>query len=187
MKPMPPESVSRNTLTFSLQTPADLYRKLHFEALTLYNNPPADLTQRAYAIMNAVTSAWQLKDWVFHALEEAGKLDLLDTLAARKIKGRKDFGDFLAKNSPWLNICFQLATAAKHFGVTETFGLPQVVTSIEEDAHPGHELVDMAGTQEIMVRTRNNSISGTDLVLLLDYIWDDVLVRLGLLEKDAAR
>jgi hypothetical protein len=184
---MTAKSAPRNALTFSLQTPADLYRKLNFEGLALHNSPPGDLTQRAYAVMNAVTTAWQLKDWVFHALEETGKLDLLDAMAARKIKGRKDFGDFLAKNSPWLNICFQLATAAKHFGVGNTYDLPQVVTSIELDAHPGQQLVDMTGTHEIIVRTRNNSISGPDLVLLLDYIWADVLVRLGLLDKDDAQ
>jgi len=55
------------------------------------------------------------------------------------------------------------------------------------DAHPGKQLVDMTGRHEIIVRTRNNSISGPDLVLLLDYIWADVLVRLGLLDKDDAQ
>ena len=56
-----------NRRTFSLQTPADLYRKLNFEALELHNNPPNDLERRAYAVMNAVTTAWQMKDWVYEA------------------------------------------------------------------------------------------------------------------------
>ncbi|MGN3967292.1 hypothetical protein ACS0ZG_36195, partial [Burkholderia gladioli] len=72
-----------NPRTFSLQTPADLYRKLHFEALALHNNPPADLQQRAYAVMNAVTTAWQMKDWVYEALREAGALDRLNEFAGR--------------------------------------------------------------------------------------------------------
>lgn len=55
---------TRNRRTFSLQTPADLYKKLNFEALALHNNPPEDLEQRTYAVMNAITTAWQIKDWV---------------------------------------------------------------------------------------------------------------------------
>lgn len=33
---------NQNGLTFSLQTPADLYRKIQYEGLALYNNPPIE-------------------------------------------------------------------------------------------------------------------------------------------------
>lgn len=52
---MPPPA--QNARTFSLQSPADLYRKLRFEARVLHNHPPTNLTERAYAVMNAITSA----------------------------------------------------------------------------------------------------------------------------------
>lgn len=110
-------SAAQNARTFSLQSPADLYRKLRFEARTLHSHPPADLTERAYAVMNAVTSAWQMKDWVYRALADAGQLERLHQLAGREIAGVKDFGRFLTGNSPWMNMGFQLATAAKHFEV----------------------------------------------------------------------
>jgi hypothetical protein len=45
---------------------------------------------------------------------------------------------------------------------------------------------ELRGQDEIMVRTPRNSISGPDLVLLLDYIWSRALPRLGLLEPQDA-
>jgi hypothetical protein len=174
-----------NRRTFSLQTPADLYRKLNFEALELHNNPPNDLEQRAYAVMNAVTTAWQMKDWVYEALREAGALNRLHEFAGRIIQGKKDFGTFLCDNSPWMNVCFQLATAAKHFDVGQDTGL-EVLTTIEFQVAPETTVHELRGQDEIMVRTPHNSISGPDLVLLLDYIWSRALSRIGLLDPQAA-
>jgi hypothetical protein len=174
-------TTGRNPRTFSLQSPADLYRKINFEALTLRNHPPADLAQRAYAVMNAATSAWQMKDWVFRALNDAGELDRLHQFAGREIKGCKDFGRFLTSTSPWMDMAFQLATAAKHFHVTEVTG-PEIVTSIDFQFEPGAVARDLSGREEIMVATHGNTISGPDLVLLLDCIWSRALVDLGLLD-----
>lgn len=36
---------------------------MRFEAATLRQAPPDDPTERAYSVMNAVTTAWQMKDW----------------------------------------------------------------------------------------------------------------------------
>lgn len=153
-----------NRRTFSLQTPADLYRKLNFEALELHNNPPDALEQRAYAVMNAITTAWQMKDWVYEALREAGELNRLNEFAGRIIRGRKDFGTFLCENSPWMNVCFQLATAAKHFDVGQDAGI-EVLTTIEFQVAPETTVHELRGQDEIMVRTPRNSISGPDLPL----------------------
>ncbi|MFC5427622.1 hypothetical protein ACFPTO_02165 [Paraburkholderia denitrificans] len=172
----------RNRRTFSLQTPSDLYRKLNFEALALHNSPPEDLEQRAYAVMNAVTTAWQMKDWVYEALREADALDRLNDFAGRIIEGNRDFGTFLCENSPWMNVCFQLATAAKHFGVGRDTGL-EVMTTVEFQVGPETTVYELRGQDEIMVRTPHNSISGPDLVLLLDYIWSRALPELGLMER----
>ncbi|WP_156966204.1 hypothetical protein [Paraburkholderia bannensis] len=173
--------VTSNRRTFSLQTPADLYRKLNFEALALHHNPPADLEHRAYAVMNAVTTAWQMKDWVYEALRQVHALNRLDEFAGRTIRGPKDFGTFLIDNSPWMNVCFQLATAAKHFEVGHDTGL-EVLTRIEFQVDPETTVHELRGQDEIMVRTPHNSISGPGLVLLLDYIWSRALPRLGLLD-----
>lgn len=70
---MPP--ADPNARTFPLQTPADLFRKMRFEAGVLHKSPPDDLTQRAYAVMNTVTSAWQMKDWAYLALGRASQID----------------------------------------------------------------------------------------------------------------
>jgi hypothetical protein len=172
---------NQNSLTFSLQTPADLYRKIRFEGFVLFNNPPVDLTHYAYGVTNAVTSAWQMKDWVYCALGDTGKLHLLDTLAHRKINDAGDFGQFLAENNPWLNACFRLATAAKHFEV-RTKSAPEVFTTIEFKIDPNDLALKMAESKEIIIRTANNSIPGADLVLLLVYIWGKILVKLGLLQ-----
>ncbi|OAI63872.1 hypothetical protein RSP795_06685 [Ralstonia solanacearum] len=176
---------TRNCRTFSLQTPADLYRKLNFEALELHNNPPDDLEQRAYAVMNAVTTAWQMKDWVYEALRDADALDRLNTFAGHAIRGSRDFGTFLCERSPWMNVCFQLATAAKHFDVGQDTGL-EVITTIEFQVDPETTVHELRGQNEIMVRTPHNSISGSGLVLLLDYIWSRALPQLGLLEPQDA-
>jgi hypothetical protein len=174
-----------NRRTFSLQTPAHLYRKLNFEALQLHNDPPDDLEQRAYAVVDAVTTAWQMKDWVYEALLEASELNRLNEFAGRIIRGKKDFGTFLCENSPWMNVCFQLATAAKHFDVGQDTGL-EVLTTIEFQVAPETTVHELRGQDEIMVRTPHNSISGPDLVLLLDYIWSRALSRIGLLDPQAA-
>jgi len=172
---------NQNSLTFSLQTPAALYRKIRFEGFALFNNPPADLTHYTYGVMNAVTSAWQMKDWVYSALDNAGELHRLNTLANRKINGTRDFGRFLAKNSPWLNACFQLATAAKHFEVNVK-NSPEVFATIEFKIDPTDPALKIAESKEIIIRTANNSIPGAHLVLLLVYVWGNTLVQLGLLQ-----
>lgn len=174
-----------NARTFSLQSPADLYRKLHFEALALRNSPPAELDVRAYAVMNAVTTAWQMKDWAYSALDHAGQLDHLHQFAGKRIKGTSDFGTYLAGNSPWMNMCFQLATAAKHFEVGQKAG-PEVITSVDFRVDPPAIARDLAGREEIMVTTHNNTISGPDLVLLLDDMWRRALIDLNLLDADVA-
>lgn len=174
-----------NRRTFSLQTPADLYRKLNFEALALHNNPPENLDERAYAVMNAITTAWQMKDWVYSALRNAGDLPRLDAFANRHIKDRGDFGIFLCEKSPWMDVCFQLATAAKHFGVWQDTGL-EVITTIEFEVEPETTVHELHGQDQIMVRTPQNSISGPDLVMLLAYLWSRALPELGLLDpRDA--
>jgi hypothetical protein len=111
--------------------------------------------------------------------------DLLKDAAGRIIRGNKDFGTFLCENSPWMNVCFQLATAAKHFDVGKDTGL-EVLTTIEFQVAPETTVHELRGQEEIMVRTPRNSISGSDLVLLLDYIWSRALPRLSLLDPQAA-
>ncbi|ALX11471.1 hypothetical protein P350_07885 [Burkholderia cepacia JBK9] len=175
----------RNRRTFSLQTPADLYRKLNFEALELHNNPPADLEHRAYAVMNAVTTAWQMKDWVYEALRETEALDRLNEFSGRVIRGNRDFGRFLCDRSPWMNVCFQLATAAKHFEVGQDTGL-EVITTVEFQVDPETTVHELRGQDEIVVRTPRNSISGPGLVLMVDYIWSRALPQLGLMEPQNA-
>lgn len=178
---MPPAGA--NARTFSLQTPADLFRKMQFEARTLRQAPPQDMTERAYAVMNAVTSAWQMKDWVYEALRQADQLDVLHQVAGRRIAGTRDFGNFLTANSPWMNMSFQLATAAKHFVVNADAGT-EVITMIDFQIDPAAAGQQPAAVQEIMVRTRNNSISGPDLVLMLVFVWGQLLSDLGLITAE---
>jgi hypothetical protein len=178
---MPP--ADPNARTFSLQTPADLFRKMRFEAGALRQAPPDDLTERAYAVMNAVTSAWQMKDWVYEALGRAGQLDVLHQVAGRKIAGLRDFGSFLTANSPWMNMSFQLATAAKHFMVNAEAG-PEVFTMVDFQIDPAAAGHQPAAIQEIMVRTQNNSISGPDIVCMLVFVWGQLLVDLGLISAN---
>lgn len=175
---MPP--ADPNARTFSLQTPADLFHKMRFEAGALRQAPPEDLTERAYAVMNAVTSAWQMKDWVYEALDRAGQLDLLHEVAGRKIAGVRDFGNFLTANSPWMNMSFQLATAAKNFVVNSDAG----PTMVDFQIDPVPSGQQPAAIQEIMVRTRNNSISGPDLVCMLVFVWGQLLLDLRLISGD---
>lgn len=132
--------------------------------------------------MNAVTSAWQMKDWVYEALARAGQLDLLDQVAARKIAGSRDFGKFLTTNNPWMNMSFQLATAAKHFEVNDDAG-PEVITMVDFQIDPAAAGEQPAAVQEIMVRTKNNCISGPDLVCMLVFVWGQLLVDLRLISK----
>lgn len=176
-------SADPNTRTFSLQTPADLFRKMRFEAGALRQAPPGNLTERAYAVMNAVTSAWQMKDWVYEALGSGDQLDLLHQVAGRRIAGSRDFGNFLTSSSPWMNMSFQLATAAKHLVVNADAG-PEVITIIDFQNDPAAAGQQLAAAQEIMIRTRNNSISGADLVLMLVIVWGRLLSDLQLITAD---
>ncbi|MYM42160.1 hypothetical protein [Duganella qianjiadongensis] len=80
---------------------------------------------------------------------------------------------------------FQLATAAKHFVVNADAG-PEVITTIDFQIDPAVAGQQPAAVQEIMVRTRNNSISGPDLVLMLVFIWEPLLSNLGLIAAEEA-
>jgi hypothetical protein len=165
--------------TFSLATPADLYRKIRHESYVLYNSPPDNLEERAYALMNGLTSAWQMKDWVYEALKTKGELARLDELARRKIRDLKEFGAFLCGNSPWMDMCFQLATAAKHLSVKSGSGR-DTRTRVAEELIPG----DDKTRAELMVDTADNSISAPALLLMVVAIWGGVLVQLGLIQRE---
>lgn len=93
-----------------------------------------------------------MKDWVYRTLREVGQLDRLHQLVHREVVDARDFGRFLAGNSPWMNIAFQLATAAKHFDVNVRTGL-EVVTAIDFELVSGPD-GELAAQDEIMVRTQ---------------------------------
>lgn len=57
---------------------------------------------------------------------------------------------------------FQLATAAKHF-VVNADAAPKVITMVDFQIDPATAGQQPTAVQDIMVRTRNNSISGPDL------------------------
>jgi len=65
---------------------------MRFEAATLRQAPPDNLTERAYAVMNAVTTAWQMKDWVYESLRQANRLAVLHQIAGRRNAGSRDLG-----------------------------------------------------------------------------------------------
>lgn len=76
-------------------------------------------------------------------------------------------------------MCFQLASAAKHFDVGQDT-VVEVLTTIEFQVAQETTIHELRGQVEIMVRTPRNSIAGPDLGLLPDYIWSRALPRLGL-------
>ncbi len=168
---------------FSLRSPVDLYRKIHFESEELRTHPSIDRTKRAYAVMNTVTSAWQMKDWLYRFLYESGQLTLLDKFAGRRIKGVSDFGVFLIQKDPWLDICYQLATGAKHFEEDVNAGM-EMVAKFEFKVGSNDSLLKFSENTGIIIKTEDNLISGHELVLLLDYIWRELLLNVGFLGVD---
>ena len=110
-----------------------------------------------------------MKEWAYEALREAGAFNRLNEFAGRIIRGKKDFGTFLCEKQSVdegvLSTChcrqaFRRWTrhryrSAYHYRVSGC---------------PGDHRPQTARAGEIMVRPLRDSISGPDLILLLDYI-----------------
>jgi hypothetical protein len=133
--------------TFAFETCRDVLLKLERELDRYQAACRADkLEDMKDAAFNASVTAWQLCDWVFHDLTPAQRVALnVDTLGALQAVARKCRA---------LHICRQVATASKHWRVTQ-YPDPDVAVIVTADASrppvasdPGvhHSLSSHAGT-----------------------------------------
>ncbi len=165
--------------TFFLNTPADLLEKLRWEKDALWASPPFDLQQRAYLVMNCLITSWQMKDWVYNALEFSKRLNDLNAYARRNIKNREDFGAYLTGALPQMKVAYQIATASKHRKVNNRND-PNVRTEVGKvyiELHGGYE------RDELFIFDGQESIVAHDLVCRLYVYWKEVLHALALMPE----
>ena len=105
--------------TFGLEDCRDLLRKLEWEIEGLRNTPPDDLDGLAFRAFNAFVTAWHMGDWVWKTMTEDQHEALRNDWAAPAMKDDGSFRGELRKRSRTLALCREIATASKHFDVTQ--------------------------------------------------------------------
>ena len=109
---------------FSLSTPEQMLRKLHWEitnfgrAIDVEGTTVESLNAPAYWAFNCAVTAWHIADWVWLTVPEPQR----DQLFPGCHTGRKDtltaFQVSLQAASPPVLICRHVATASKHMEMT---------------------------------------------------------------------
>jgi hypothetical protein len=171
----------RTDKTFFVRTPADLLKKLYWEANTIWVAQSFDLQGRAYMVMNCAITAWQMKDWVYNTLKASERLDDLDAYAHRHIKTREDFGVYLMEANPHMRMAFQIATASKHLQIMEHLNdtnIRTTVDSIEIKLRGGYQ------QDELFVIDGQESIVAHELMRRLYIKWKEVLHALRLIPME---
>ena len=169
----------RTGKTFFLNTPADFLEKLRWEKDALWASASFDLQQRAYMVMNCAITAWQMKDWVYSALQVSNRLKDLDDYAGRAITSSSDFGVYLTGACQQMRLAYQIATASKHREVTKNNN-PNVraeVRTIHIELRGGYE------RDELFVLDGQESMVAHDLICRLYFYWKGVLHDLGLIAE----
>lgn len=171
----------RTGKTFFLNTPADLLEKLRWEWEALWTSAPFALQQRAYMAINCLITSWQMKDWVYNALEVSERLKDLNTYAGRKIKNKEDFGSYLTEKFPQMKVAYQIATASKHREIYKKNNDPNVrteVATIHIELHGGYE------REELFIFDGQESMVAHDLICRLYLNWKRVLHDLHLMPEE---
>lgn len=70
----------------------------------------------SYAAFDCAVTAWSLVDWVWVSFEGPKRQELIDRLGGN-IGNKGEFHDRLFDRVPGFQVCYHLATFAKHFGV----------------------------------------------------------------------
>ena len=166
--------------TFSLKTPADLLEKLRWENDALWASTPFDLRQRAYMAMNCLITSWQMKDWVYSALQFSDRLKDLNDYAGRAIKDSGDFGAYLKIACPQMKLAYQIATASKHREV-RNYNDSNVRTEVKKiciELRGGYE------RDEFFIFDGQESRVAHDLICSLYVYWKGALHALGLMPEE---
>lgn len=177
---MAPNSTPDSVKTFCITSSVDLLEKLRLEANILWSGKcPEDLRTRAYLIMNCAITAWQLKDWVFEDLHHANRLEALYKLAGKRIKDAGDFGKWLCSESREMAMCYQIATAAKHFTVNH-----RPDSSIYTHIETKPKLFGDGLWTEMYIVDDDEMMSAPDLLIWVCLLWDTWFLKLGLTMPD---
>jgi len=115
-----------NSQRFGLDGPRDLLDKLWYDIGRLRAAESASRDNLAYVAFDCAVTAWSMVDWIAHAMdaETALRLELSMEHRSRKDGIRK----LLEERIPNYDLCYQLATRAKHFVVTHR-ARPEVETA----------------------------------------------------------
>ena len=100
--------------TFCLEHPRDHFDKLVWELEGLKVIPRSNDRARAYQIMNAMTTAWHMIDWVYSFMTSEQRAS-----RTNGTPGIRGYQEWLRHNCGALHVCRQIATASKHSQVTE--------------------------------------------------------------------
>jgi hypothetical protein len=147
-------------LTFGFASPRDLFEKLERDAALLEDEVTRD------RFFNFVLTGWSLVDWVKHCPTPPRQVDL-DNLRA----------------VPCLKVCGDLATASKHFKLTDRAPITDSATSSRGAYGTGRHGKGVYGVGEESIRVELNDGTTFDALGLTRQIvstWRDFLASHGL-------
>jgi hypothetical protein len=101
---------------FGFREPQDLLAKLRHDIARYKSLIKADMNVVSYAAFDCAVAAWSLADWAWVAFEGGKRQELIKRLGGN-IANKGQFHDRLFVHIPGFQVCYHLATFAKHFGV----------------------------------------------------------------------
>lgn len=116
-----------NSHRFGLDGPRDLLEKLWYDIGRMRAAESVSREDLAYVAFDCAVTAWSMVDWIAHAMdaETSNRLGLPVDYGRKKKEGIRAL---LAERIPDYDLCYQLATRAKHFVVAH-MPRPEVETA----------------------------------------------------------
>jgi hypothetical protein len=119
---------------FDLNTPRDLLQKLAWEIEQQSKSHFSSPEEEAYRAWNCAVTAWQISDWVWQALDDAGRELVRSKSPKPKAEGATPLQTLVMAECREIAICRQLATGSKHF-VIDRHDDPEVSSRREPGFH----------------------------------------------------
>jgi hypothetical protein len=160
--------------TFAIEDAAHMVDKLIWEIEQLRQVSPHDPEALSYGAFNCAVTAWIIADWIFFEMPGRSR----DAIGCKTVGAYRSWA---RRQSPWVNICREIATASKH-RVIDRGADPDVATamyavSVGEDTADEHSISLSLPVWRMVVTSRGKSTDAIDVFRFAAGFWTAQLPR----------
>lgn len=158
---------------FGFEGPRDLLKKLRHNIDRFKALDRADIDQVGYAAFDCAITAWSMVDWVWEYYDDARRQELANRLGG-KAANKNELANLLFARIPGYQVCYHLATFAKHFGVNK-HPVDDLVL-VRWSSWPGDADAEPADSEKTLVySTKDQVFVANDLFMNALFEWSKLL------------